>query len=273
MPRFDGKAVLVTGAARGIGRAIVDAFLANGARVFAVDIRADGLERLADDHAHTDRLETHVADVGDVEQARGMIRAAIERCGRLDVLVNNAGVQPEGRVLEVSVQSWDECFAVNVRGPFFAMQEAARHMVEHGGGAIVNVASTNAFRNESPEAPYNASKAALIAVTRAIAHELGHLGLRVNAVAPGETITPEEEVELARDPDDERAARSYLARIPMRRAGRPEEQAAAVLFLASDDASFITGETLVVDGGELTGDWYDAADAPPLPPPSRPLTG
>jgi 3-oxoacyl-[acyl-carrier protein] reductase len=144
------------------------------------------------------------------------------------------------------------------------MQEACRHFVAAGGGAIVNIASANALRNESPESIYNASKAALVALTRAFAHELAHLGVRVNAVCPGETITPEAEEEMT---DDERSVvDEYLRRIPMRRAGRPEEQAAAVLFLASDEASFITGETLLVDGGELSGDWYDTRDAPPVPP-------
>jgi NAD(P)-dependent dehydrogenase (short-subunit alcohol dehydrogenase family) len=144
------------------------------------------------------------------------------------------------------------------------MQEACRHFVEAGGGAVVNIASANAIRNESPEAAYNASKAALVSLTRAFAHELGHLGIRVNAVCPGETVTAEEEAEMTAD--DRRVLREYLGRIPMRRPGRSEEQAAAVLFLASDDASFITGEALLVDGGELSGDWYDTRDAPPLPP-------
>jgi len=271
--RFDGKNVIVTGGSRGIGRAIVEAFLHEGARVFAVDLRAGGLERLATEAGGGAPLETHVADMGDVEQIRAMVREAVSRMGRVDVLVNNAGVQPDGAALEVTLETWDECFDVNARGPFFAMQEVARHLVEQGGGAIVNITSANAFRNESPEAPYNASKAALTALTRAFAHELGHLGIRVNAVAPGETITAEATEEMSGNEREQRAVREYLGRIPMRRAGRPEEQAAAVLFLASDQASYVTGETIIVDGGELTGDWYEAADAPPLPPEDRPLTG
>lgn len=272
MGRFDGRNVLVTGGSRGIGRAIVEAFLAEGARVLAADILADGLERLKVGHPAAERILTHVVDLGDVERARDMVRVAIARMGRLHVVVNNAGVQPDGPALEVTVETWDECFDVNARAPFFAMQEAAKHMVERGGGVIVNVASANAIRNESPEAPYNASKAALLALTRAFAHELGHLGIRVNAVAPGETITPEALARMAHSPDERRVVREYLRRIPMRRAARADEQAAAVLFLASDDASFVNGETLIVDGGELAGDWYDVADAPPLPPEDAPLS-
>jgi NAD(P)-dependent dehydrogenase (short-subunit alcohol dehydrogenase family) len=162
---------------------------------------------------------------------------------------------------------------VNARGPFFAMQEVCRHFVDHGGGSIVNITSANAFKNESPEAVYNASKAALVALTRAFAHELGHLGVRVNSVAPGETITAEAEAEMESNPDAARIVREYLRRIPLRRAGTPSDQAAVVLFLASDEARFITGQTIVVDGGELSGDWYDAAEAPPLPPEDRPVTG
>jgi NAD(P)-dependent dehydrogenase (short-subunit alcohol dehydrogenase family) len=139
-------------------------------------------------------------------------------------------------------------------------------MIEHGGGAIVNIASANAFKNESPEAPYNASKAALVALTKAVAHELGHLGVRANCVAPGQTVTRETELEMQADPEERRIQREYLRRIPLRKAGRPRDQAAAVLFLASDDAAFISGQTLIVDGGELGGgDWYDERLSPPAP--------
>jgi NAD(P)-dependent dehydrogenase (short-subunit alcohol dehydrogenase family) len=130
----------------------------------------------------------------------------------------------------------------------------------------VNIASANAFKNESPEAPYNASKAALVALTKAAAHEWGHLAIRANCVAPGQTNTPEDEAEMDADPDEARLQREYLRRIPLRRAGAPRDQAMAVLFLASDDAAWISGQTLIVDGGELGGgDWYDTADAPPVP--------
>lgn len=273
--QFEGMRVLVTGGGRGIGRGIVDAFLEGGADVLATDVFAEGLGRAERKHAATGRLATHVADLTSVAGTRGVVPAAIERLGGLDVLVNNAGVQPDGPALEVSTEELDRTFAVNVRAPFLMMQDACRYWVGRGQpGAIVNIASANALQNESPESVYNASKAALVALTKAFAHEHGHLGIRANCVAPGETITPEAEAELEADPGERDTVRRYLGRIPLRRAGTPRDQARAVLFLASDDARFISAETLIVDGGEVGGgSWYDERDAPPLPPEGRPLTG
>jgi NAD(P)-dependent dehydrogenase (short-subunit alcohol dehydrogenase family) len=259
----------------GIGRGIVDAFLDEGATVLATDVLAGGLEALVETHPHADRIATHTADLGGVDPARSVVTAAIEALGGVDVLVNNAGLQPDGPAIDVDAAELDATFAVNVRAPMLTMQEACRHWIGRGSpGAIVNVASANAFQNESAESIYNASKAALVALTKAFAHELGHHGIRANCVAPGETITPEAEAEMATDPAEREMVRRYLARIPLRYAGTPRDQAMAVLFLASDDARFISAQTLIVDGGELGGGgWYDEADSPPLPPPDRPLTG
>ncbi len=266
MARFTGRNVIVTGAAQGIGRGIVEAFLAEGATVHAADIRADGLEAMRAAQPDRERVITHPVDLSDFDAAKAMARAAIERSGRVHVLVNCAGVMPGGPLIDVTRETFDLTFAVNARAPMATMQVLAAHMAENGGGAIVNIASANAFKNESPEAPYNASKAALVALTKAASHEWGHLGIRANCVAPGQTITPEEEVEIAADAHEARLQREYLRRIPLQRAGVPRDQAMAVLFLASDDAAWISGQTLIVDGGELGGgDWYDPAEAPALP--------
>ena len=177
--------------------------------------------------------------------------------------MNCAGVMPDGPLLDVTRETFDRTFAVNTRAPMATMQAVVPHFAEHGGGAIVNIASANAFKNESPEAPYNASKAALVALTKAAAHEWGHLGIRANCVAPGQTVTPEGAVEIENDAEEARLQREYLRKIPLRRAGCPRDQAMAVLFLASDDAAWINGQTLIVDGGELGGgDWYDAPTRP-----------
>jgi NAD(P)-dependent dehydrogenase (short-subunit alcohol dehydrogenase family) len=260
--RFDGRVVLVTGAARGIGRAIARAFVAEGAEVAAADVLEEGLASVHRELG--EGIAVFPVDLADAQETAALVGRVLERFGKLDVLVNCAALQPDGPALSVSQEEFDRTFAVNVRAPFALMQEACRHFVDAGSGVIVNIASANAIRNESPESVYNASKAALVAITRAFAHELGHLGIRVNAVCPGETLTEEAQGEMT--PEDEGVIHEYLRRIPMRRVGRADEQAAAVLFLASDEASFITGETLLVDGGELSGDWYDTRDAPPLPP-------
>jgi 2-keto-3-deoxy-L-fuconate dehydrogenase len=242
----------------------VQAFLDEGARVLAADILAEGLEGTR--ALAPDRVVTHVVDLADFEAARGVVTTAIDALGSVQVLVNCAGVMPGGPLLEVTRETFDRTFAVNARAPMATMQTIAPHLAEQGGGAIVNIASANAFKNESPEAPYNASKAALVALTKAAAHEWGHLGIRANCVAPGQTNTPEDEELMRTDPDEARLQREYLRKIPLRRAGVPRDQAMAVLFLASDDAAWITGQTIIVDGGELGGgDWYDLADAPPVP--------
>ena len=273
--RFEGRRVLVTGASRGIGRGIVDAFLEEGATVFATDVLEAELRRLSEAHPAADRLHVHTADLADPRAAAAIVPTTVEALGGLDVVVNNAGVQPDGRALDVGLGDFDLTFAVNVRAPMLLMQEACRYWIEHGTwGSIVNVASANAFQNESPESVYNASKAALVSLTNAFAHEMGHLGIRANCVAPGETITPEAEAVLAADPQEREQVRRYLGKIPLRRAGVPRDQAMAVLFLASDDAAFVTAQTLIVDGGEVGGgSWFDEADAPPIPPPEAPLTG
>ena len=192
MTRFTDRNVIVTGAAQGIGRGIAEAFLAEGARVFAADVRADGLRKLRAAATEPGRLDVHVADLSDFEAAAAMVREAIAVYGDLHVLVNCAGIMPDGPFLEVTKEMFDLVFAVNTRAPLATMQVAAAHMADRGGGAIVNIASANAFKNESPESVYNASKAALVALTKAVAHELGHRGVRVNCVAPGQTLTPEE---------------------------------------------------------------------------------
>jgi 3-oxoacyl-[acyl-carrier protein] reductase len=261
--RFEGKNVLVTGGASGIGLAIADAFLAEGARVLVADRDRAGLDALPGKLEAPDRLETIEVDLAEPDAPGQLGADAEDAIGPLDVLVNNAGVMQQVPVLELTGADWDRMFAVNLRATFFLTQAVAARMAERERGTVVSISSVNAVRTESPEAHYNASKAGIVAVMRSFANELSHLGLRFNCVAPGETVSP---AEAARYTDDDRArTREYLQRVPLRRVARPDEQAEVVLFLASDAASYVNGQTIVVDGGELTGDWYDTARRPPVP--------
>jgi len=260
MERFTGRNAVVTGGSSGIGRAVVHGLVAEGAWVLAVGRNEEGLEATRTGASRPEMVGTAVADLRHSADCRQVVGEAIESTGRLHLLVNCAGVSFEGSVLDITEEEWRETFAVNLDAGFWTSQVAARHMAENDGGCIVNVTSVDAFYVESPMAHYNASKAALGMLTRSMAHELGHLRVRVNAVAPGETVTPMVEPDLALPGFNE----AYLRKVPMRRYSQPEEQAKVVLFLASDDAAYITGETIVADGGETLGNWYDPREEPPV---------
>jgi NAD(P)-dependent dehydrogenase (short-subunit alcohol dehydrogenase family) len=264
--RFTDRVVLVTGGSSGIGKAIVDLFAAEGARVVAAARRQSLLDEVADElRGRGLELETLSVDVRSPTEVKAMVEKTIELFGRLDVLVNCAGIGLLDPVLEITEEGWNDTMATNLHGAFFASQSAARHMAEQGGGAIINLASIDAFIAESPAVHYCASKAAMVMMTKCFAYELGHLGIRCNATAPGVTMTPM----ILDDPDLKRMAGPYLGRIPARRFSSPDEQARVVAFLASDDASYVNGETIVVDGGQLKGFWYYADDAPPVPDAAR----
>jgi 3-oxoacyl-[acyl-carrier protein] reductase len=258
--RFEGRRVLVTGGSSGIGRAAVLGFASEGARVVAVARRGDRLAELQT-HVPAGTVQTLTADVSSHAASRQMVAEAIELLGGLDILVNNAGVSYTEPFLDATEERWTETLDTNLAGPFFASQVAARYMVDHGGGNIVNVASIDAFVAESPSVHYMASKAGLVILTRCIAVELGHFGIRCNAVCPGFTRT-----EMVAGDLTPEFWNGYMRRIPMRRPAEPHEQAAVVLFLCSEQASFINGEAIVVDGGQLAGFWYYPDDEPPVPP-------
>jgi NAD(P)-dependent dehydrogenase (short-subunit alcohol dehydrogenase family) len=261
--RFERRSVLVTGGAGGIGLAIAREFLGEGARVLVADRDRDGLTALPERVPDPGRVEVIETDLAAPGAAAELGELAEKRLGGVDVLVNNAGLMRQAPVLEIDGAEWDELFAVNLRAVFFLTQAVARRMADRRRGAVVSISSVNAFRNESPEAHYNATKAGIVAIMRSFANELGHLGLRFNCVAPGETVSAE--AAAGYTDQDRRRTRNYLQRVPLRRVSRPEEQARVVLFLASDDASYINGETIVADGGELSGDWYDTDARPPVP--------
>jgi NAD(P)-dependent dehydrogenase (short-subunit alcohol dehydrogenase family) len=262
--RFEGKNVIVTGAGQGIGRAIVERFAAEGAEVLLIGRRRDPLEKAVQEiEAAGRRAFAHPADVGDPDQVGAAVAAAMARWGRIDVLVNNAGLAEEAPFLEVEVASWDRVLGTNLRGAFLMAQAVAREQVSTGGGSIIHITSIDASGGDGPYASYNASKAGLLGLSRTMAFELAPHGIRVNCVSPGFTHT--EMTESAVPPEMMDYLANRFDRVPMRRLVKPDEIAAACAFLASDDASAITGVDLTVDCG-LTANWYiletlPAADA------------
>jgi NAD(P)-dependent dehydrogenase (short-subunit alcohol dehydrogenase family) len=256
--RFEGRNVIVTGAGQGIGRAIAARFAEEGADVMLVGRRPEPLEQLA---AELGSAWAFPADVSSAADVGAAVAAAMSRWGRIDVLVNNAGIAEEVPFLEIEQAGWERVLATNLTGAFLMAQRAAREQVKTGGGSIVHIASIDASGADGPYASYNASKAALLGLNRTMAMELAPHGIRVNCVSPGFTHT--EMTESAVPP----ALMAYLVdrfeRVPMRRLVRPEEIAAAVAFLASDDASAITGIDLTVDAG-LTANWYILETLPPV---------
>ncbi len=242
-----GKAVVVTGAARGIGRAIAERFLREGAACLLADRVRDRLERTVSELARVGPCWGSVVDVSSPDDVERLFADADRRLGRVDVLASNAGISRSRPFLEITPEEWDETLAVNLRGAFLCGQAAARRMVRQGKGAIVNMSSTNGLVGERGLAHYNASKAGVVLLTKTMAVELAPYGIRVNSVNPG-FIPTEMTVEAQMDAS---LTAGYVEKIPLGRVGRPEEVAGAFVFLAGDDASFITGTELVVDGGQL----------------------
>src|SRR6266540_4001650 len=238
--RLDGKVALVTGASKGIGKAIAATYAAAGAKVMLSSRKQDRLEAAA---AEMDgEVAVHPANVGDVDAADACVAATIERFGGLDILVNNAGTNPYyGPTLGVDESRYDKTFDVNVKGPVFWSRSAWERALKERPGVIVNIASTGGLRAEGFLGVYNVTKAALIHLTRQLASELGPT--RVVGIAPGLVKTDFAKV-LVENFGDQLAAS-----LPTRRLGQPSDIANLALFLASDAASWITGETYVIDGG------------------------
>jgi meso-butanediol dehydrogenase / (S,S)-butanediol dehydrogenase / diacetyl reductase len=241
MTRFDGASVLVTGGGSGIGRAICRRFASDGASVLVADIVGERAEEVA-------KQIGGAAVQGDVTVAADIARM-VAAADRVDVLVNNAGGGMADDVLDIDEEAWDQDIALNLKSAFLCSKAVLPGMIEHGGGVIVNIASVNGlafFANE----PYSAAKAGLISLTRSMATRYGRHGIRAVAIAPGTIRTPLWQERIDKEPAIfERLMRWY----PLRRVGEPEDVAAAAAFLASDDASWITGEVLRVDGGLLAG--------------------
>jgi NAD(P)-dependent dehydrogenase (short-subunit alcohol dehydrogenase family) len=242
------KVALVTGAARGIGLAVAKRFLADGWRVALLDIERELLQGVVTALAAPERTLALACDVSDADAVTGAMQTVSQHFGRLDALVNNAGIAVFAPLLETSAADWNRVLAVNLTGPFLCTKAAAPLMREHGGGAIVNITSISAVRASTLRSAYGTSKAGLAHLTKQLAVELASLGIRVNGVAPGPVETA-----MAKAVHTPEIRADYHDAIPLNRYGLEEELAEAVFFLCSDRASYITGQILAVDGG------FDAA--------------
>lgn len=242
---------MITGAASGIGRATAELFAREGARLVVTDISGEPLLALAEELRQAGaEVETVIGDVSIETDARRMIEAAVDRFGRLDVLVANAGIIPLGDALEVSAAGWDEVMAIDGRGMFLTCKFAIEAMLATGGGAIVCLSSISGVAGQKRQAAYGPAKFIATGLTMHLAVEWADRGIRVNAVAPG-TIRTERVKQIPEEPGGAQYLAEIEQRHPMGRLGEPAEVASAIVFLASDDASFITGVVLPVDGGYL----------------------
>jgi NAD(P)-dependent dehydrogenase (short-subunit alcohol dehydrogenase family) len=251
LARMQEKPVVVSGAALGIGRATAAKFAEEGAFLIIQDIQERPLLAFRDELRRTGaRVESIVGDVSRVEDCQAMIRAAVDAYGRVDVVVANAGIITLGDVVESTVDDWEKVMAVDGRGMFLTCKYAVEAMIKTGGGCIICVSSISGVAGQNRQATYGPAKFVATGLTRHLAVEWASRGIRVNAVAPG-TINTERVKAMAKEP----GGREYLEAVkkghPMGRLGEPEEVANAILFLASEEASFITGAVLTVDGGYL----------------------
>ena len=246
--KLEGKVALITGAGSGIGQAIALRFASEGADIAVNDIVLPAAEKTAEAVRDLGRRAVAIqADVAVESQVNSMVDRAIQELGGVHILVNNAGLSSGGPVMDESLEDWDRMVAIVLRGTYLCSRRAARWMSAHGGGKIVNISSNAGFKGGPGMSAYSAAKAGVMSLTRSMAAELAPFKIHVNSIAPGLIDTPMTRNTLAKRFPVEQ----LFERIPLGRWGDPDEIARPALFLASDDASYVTGVTLSVDGGQL----------------------
>jgi len=253
MGKLDGKVAVITGAASGMGRATALRFVQEGAAVVVGDLNSQGGELVVSEIAAAKgRAVFQRTDVSSEDDIKAMIARALQEYGRLDITYNNAGVSgATGRIENIKIQDWDKTFAILTRAVFLGIKYSIEPMRKVGGGSIISTSSVAGLRGVAGLCAYSAAKAAVVSITESAAIDLGHDRIRVNCICPGGIVTPMTYLGI---PGGEEAAVKNLARMqPIPRAGKPEDIAAIALFLASDDAEWITGTAMVVDGGMNTG--------------------
>jgi NAD(P)-dependent dehydrogenase (short-subunit alcohol dehydrogenase family) len=256
LPRFslEGKAALITGGSRGIGEAAAVLLAQAGADVAVSSRKLEGLERVAAMVKAEGRRALAVpAHAGRIEELQPLVDRVVSEFGRLDILVNNAGTNFFAPAIDMDERAWDTVLNLDLKGVFFLSQAAARVMRGQGGGSIVNVSSISGLRPQVPTAHYSVAKAGVMMATRALAVEWAEFNIRVNCIAPGAIDTRLYDAIYALLPEEQRGPTmaAAAARIPMKRVGKPHEIADAILYLASDASSYVTGQTFAVDGGAL----------------------
>lgn len=244
MSRLEGKVALITGGAQGIGKAIAVRLAAEGASIALCDMNLDGAAASADEIVKDGAMaKAFFMNVSDEEKVNTAVEAVMAEFGKIDILINNAGITRDGLMIRMKKEDWDLVLLVNLTGTFLVSKSVVKHMMKARSGSIVNVASVVGIRGNVGQVNYSASKAGIIGLTKTMAKEFASRGITVNAVAPGYIQT-----EMTEHLSDE-AKQAFMNDIPLKRPGTPQDVAAVAAFLASADASYITGQVIPIDGG------------------------